>query len=136
MTQQTAPAPITRREAEALIVDFQLSELSRTGCRITCELYGDRGGGNCPGLNRLDDNRLHEIYHDYISGVERLEKRALLNAIIDFERAQIDEAHRTTCEVMAEVGRICDGFNQFTDEELPRQFPEALEGRVIVAARR
>lgn len=131
----TAPVPISRKEAERLIVAYQLIQLSRTGCRITCELYAEKGG-TCPGLNRLTDTQLHEIYRDYIPGVEKLEGHALLDAIIEFERSQLDAEHKTTCQVMAETGRVCDGFNHFTDEELPRQFPEVLRGRVIVSSRR
>ncbi len=129
--QDTEVQYVTRDEAERLIVVYQLSELAASGCRITCELYAARGG-TCSGLNHLTDLELQQIYGPYIAGLERLRGDALVNAIIEFERTQLDDSHRTTCQVMQETGRVCDGFNNFTDEELPRLFPEPLAGKTIL----
>jgi hypothetical protein len=128
----TAPMPITRAAAERLITAYQLIKLARSGYRTTCELYAKEGGGPCPGLHGYSDTVLREIYRPYVEGVDRLGGWDLLDAVIDFEKSQLDPLHKTTCQVMAEAGRLCDGLSRYTNQELPWVFPDVLKGRTVI----
>lgn len=132
IVENAAPKPITRAGAERLITAYQLIRLARSGYRTTCELYAKEGGGPCPGLHGYSDTELKEIYRPYIEGVERLGTDDLLNAIIEFEKSQLDPLHKTTCQVMSEAGRLCNGLSRWTNQELPWVFPEILKGRTVI----
>lgn len=128
-----APYPITRKASERLIVAYQLVQLARSGYPIICEYYADHGGP-CPGLNGLSDEELRAIYRPFIEGVERLEGEALLKAVAAFERMQLTPERKTTCQLMADVGRLCDGFNRWTNEELAQAF-DILRERTVIDGR-
>jgi hypothetical protein len=132
IVSNTAPMPITRAAAERLITAYQLIQLARSGYRTTCELYAQEGGGPCAGLNGYTDTELKEIYRQYIEGIDRLSGWDLFDAIITFEKTQVDSLHKTTCQVMAETGRLCNGLSRYTNQELPQVFPEVLKGRTVI----
>ena len=125
-----APYPITRRDAERLVVAHQLVLLARNDYAIICQYYADHGGP-CPGLNGFTDEELRTIYRPLIEGVERLEGEALLHAVATFERSQLTPERKTTCRLMAEAGRLCDGFNRWTNDELAQSF-DILRGRTVI----
>jgi hypothetical protein len=128
--QVTAPYPIKRKNAERLIVAYQLVQLARSGHSIICEYYADHGGP-CPGLNGFSDGELRSIYRSSIEGIDRLKGEALLQAVAAFERSQLTPEHKTTCQLMANAGRLCDGFNRWTNAELAQSF-EILRGRTVI----
>jgi hypothetical protein len=128
--QVTAPYPIKRKNAERLIVAYQLVQLARSGRSIICDYYADRGGP-CPGLNGFSDGELRGIYRSFIEGIDRLNGEALLRAVAAFERSQLTPEHKTTCQLMASAGRLCDGFNRWTNAELAQSF-EILRGRTVI----
>jgi hypothetical protein len=132
IVSNVAPRPITRAAAERLITAYQLIQLARGGYRTTCELYAREGDGLCSGLNGYTDTELKEIYRPYIEGVDRLSSDELLEAIIEFERTQIDPLHKTTCQVMSEAGRLCNGLARWSNQELPWVFPQILKGRTVI----
>jgi len=126
----TAPYPIRRQDAERLIVAYQLVQLARSGQSIICEYYADHGGP-CPGLSRLSDEELRGIYRPFIAGVDRLKGEPLLKAVAAFERSQLSPERKTTCQLMADAGRLCDGFNRWTNETLAQDF-QILRARTVI----
>ncbi len=128
-TKITTPYPIRRKDAERLIVAHQLVQLARNDYSTICEYYADHGGP-CPGLNGFSDEELRGIYRPFIEGIGRLEGQALLKAVAAFERSQLTPERKTTCQLMADVGRLCDGFNRWTNEELAQSF-EIVRGRTV-----
>ncbi len=125
-----APYPIKRKDAERLVVAYQLVQLARSGDSIICEYYADHGGP-CPGLSRLSDEELRGIYRPLIEGVDRLKGEPLLKAVAAFERSQLSPERKTTCQLMADAGRLCDGFNRWTNETLAQDF-EILRDRTVI----
>ena len=125
-----APYAIRRQDAERLIVAYQLVQLARSGQRIICEYYADHGGP-CPGLNCFSDTELRTIYRPFIEGVDRLKGASLVNAVAAFERSQLSSEKKTTCQLMVEAGRLCDGFNRWTNEQLAQDF-EILRDRPVI----
>ena len=125
-----APNAMRRRDAERLIVAYQLVQLARSDCSIICEYYA-KYGGPCPGLNGFADQELRSIYRPVIQGVELLRGQALLNTVAAFERSQLTPERKTTCQLMAGAGRLCDGFNRWSNDELAQSFV-ILRGRTII----
>lgn len=115
---------ISRARAEKLVADYLLKLMHRYEVRVPCE-YFSWFGGPCSGLNRVSDVELQEIYRPHIPGVEELAGEPLLEAVIEFERARLGNSSPITCKVPP---LFCDGFNRFSNVELPELFPEALAG--------
>ena len=132
MTVATVKRKVSRAEAERLITEYQLRLLLEYGCRSTWELYALHGVGHCcGGVYSRSDAELREAYRDYIPDVDSLEGKALMEAIIDFEMAQLTDQEALTCRATGLARRLCDGLGRYTDQELPWFFPEVLADCVV-----
>lgn len=130
--QHVEPKPISREQAEHLITHWLLVQVARSDYRTVCEMFTREPCRWCIGLNAWTDTELRERYRPYIADIDKLSGEALFEALFRFERDQMDAEHQVSCAVMAETGRLCDGLAKFTNEELPRRFPDVLKGRVVV----
>ncbi|MFQ5879702.1 MAG: hypothetical protein ACE5IZ_05985 [Dehalococcoidia bacterium] len=128
-----AKQKIAREEAERLITEHQLELLREYGCLSTWELYALYGVGHCcGGVYSRCDTELRELYRDYIEGIDELSGDELIKAIADFELSQLQGQDRITCRAIGLTGRICDGLNCYTNQELSWLFPEVLGDYTVV----
>ena len=122
---------ITRSEAERRIEEYQRQLLERYECFSTWELYADFGAGHCcGGIFRLRDAELRQLYRGRVPGIEKMEREAMLRAIIAYEMEQVRGP--ITCQAVARMGRVCDGLDRYTNVELTEWFREALDGAEVV----
>ncbi|MFQ5879096.1 MAG: hypothetical protein ACE5IZ_02835 [Dehalococcoidia bacterium] len=122
----TAKRIITREEAERLITEHQIELLRQYDCLSTWEMYADFGVGPCcGGIFRLRTTELRETYRRHIPGVDTMGRDDLIKAILRYERAQLG-GRPITCRAVAYQGRVCDGLDRYTNQELPWHFPEVL----------
>ncbi|HZP27021.1 MAG TPA: hypothetical protein VFB90_08250 [Dehalococcoidia bacterium] len=123
---------ITRAEAEKLIGEHQLRMMREHDCLSTWELYVDFGVGPCcGGIFRLTLPELRHAYHRAIPDIESLEREELLRRILRFEREKLG-GRPITCSAVAQQGRVCDGLDRYTNQELSWLFPQLLGGLRVV----
>lgn len=123
---------VTRAEAERLITQSQIELLREYDCLSTWEMYADYGVGPCcGGIFRLRTAELRETYRHLIPNAGRMERDDLLREILRFERGQLG-GRLITCNAVAAEGRVCDGLDRYTNQELPWRFPHLLAGCEVV----
>lgn len=123
---------ITRAEAEQLIGEHQLRMMRENDCLSTWELYVDFGVGPCcGGIFRLTTPELQHVYHRAIPGATEMERDELLHRILRFEREKLG-GRLITCSAVAAQGRVCDGLDRYTNQELSWLFPQILGGLRVV----
>ncbi len=124
---------ISREEAERLVTEYQLKLLREYRCSSTWELYALQGVGHCcGGVFSRSDTELRELYRDYIAGIDHLGGDELVTAIANFELSQLRGQDAITCGAIGLAGRLCEGLNRYSDQELSWTFSEALQGLSIV----
>ena len=128
MVPKAVKRQISRSMAEEILSQHLMAVVREYHVRAPCE-YFSWFGGPCPGLNRVSDTELHEIYHGHIPGVEELSGQALLDAVIEFERARLDPEHPVPCALPP---LFCNGFSRFSNTELVELFPALLGDYEVV----
>jgi excisionase family DNA binding protein len=123
---------VTRAEAERSITESQLELLREYDCLSTWEMYADYGVGPCcGGIFRLRTAELVETYRHHIPNADKMTRDDLLKEVLRFERSQLG-GRPITCNAVAAEGRVCDGLDRYTNQELPWRFPDILRDCVVV----
>ncbi len=123
---------VTRAEAERLITESQLELLREYDCLSTWEMYADYGVGPCcGGIFRLRTAELIETYRHHIPNADKMHRDDLIKEVLRFERSQLG-GRLITCNAVAAEGRVCDGLDRYTNQELPWHFPDILRDCIIV----
>jgi excisionase family DNA binding protein len=95
-------------------------------------MYADYGVGPCcGGIFRLRTAELRETYRRHIPEADKMERDDLIKAILRFERSQL-AGRPITCNAVASEGRVCDGLDRYTNQELPWHFPDILGDCAVV----